>query len=123
MKKMFYAILMGLFLLNPVVNASEGNDEFKGSWEYEDMYDFPYGYQSGKITFFTAKDVMKAKVELEYASMDVEKITVKEGKLTFDLYVDGSPVYVELQRTGIKLEGYVTVDGSKIPIELSKSDK
>ena len=122
MKKVWFVVLIGLLVAN--VNTFAGtpgaNDKFVGKWEYKNNYDLPYEYQSGKVNIFEKGGQLKAKVEMEYVTLDIDKITVKEGVLSFSLYVDGSYVEVTLKPKDAKLVGTVNADGMDIPLTLVK---
>lgn len=102
------------------LHADETNKALIGEWIYQ-VSDAPYGYEKGSLIFSEKDNLLVCVVKLEAGELTVSELKVENEKITFIVYVDGSPVTVELIREKNKLTG--KVDSPEGPKTLSAEKK
>lgn len=92
-----------------------------GSWTYSAL-DAPYGYQEGSIDFKLTDGKLSAELKIQGSVIRVEDIKQDKNRYLFDLYVDGSPVSMEIIQKKNLLEGTANAEGRIISVAF-KHDK
>ncbi|MCC5939285.1 MAG: hypothetical protein JJU34_18545 [Lunatimonas sp.] len=96
--------------------------EFDGSWTYE-CYDAPYPYHEGAVLIVSKEKETLVTITLKNGqSVSGKNVAIKDGKLSFDIYVEGSVVKTVLEQKGSQLTGKVNTPEGIMNLVIKKKD-
>tara|TARA_R110002074_G_scaffold63158_3_gene151767 strand:+ start:1058 stop:1462 length:405 start_codon:yes stop_codon:yes gene_type:complete len=102
------AVLLLLFTVsffNAKVMAFEIPSEYEGTWAYE-CYDAPYPYHEGTVHIAYKDKATTVKITFKNGqSVAGKNVNVKDGKLSFEVIVEGNVVKTVLEQKGDKVTG------------------
>jgi hypothetical protein len=111
-----FIILTGLLFVLPFEASAQDYEKILGEWSYNTPQ-ADYGYQTGTITFTSEDDEIKGEVEFVAGyKVDLDKINLKDNKLSFGLYIDYEYYKVEMTLEKKRLTGSVEFSGGKLDI-------
>lgn len=118
------ALLMVLFstlLLWSQAQAEDSSKTYQGTWVYE-CYEAPYPYHAGTLTVSEKDKKTTIKVTFDDGqSLSGKNVSIKDGKLSFEIWVEGNVTRTTLEKKGEKLIGKVS--SSEGPMSLTATKK
>ncbi len=90
--------------LQPEVLMVPFQDHLLGGWSYT-VEGAPEGWEKGLLLIINPNGVYQAQIQTANQTLLADNISVKKNTITFDVYVEGSKVAVELKAEGSKLSG------------------
>lgn len=98
-------LLFAVTLFTQEVKAFEIPSKYEGAWAYE-CYDAPYPYHEGTVLIANKDKTTTVKVTFKNGqSIWGKNVNVKEGNLSFEVYVEGNMVKTVLEQKGEKVIG------------------
>ncbi|TFG72021.1 MAG: hypothetical protein E4H26_11600 [Flavobacteriales bacterium] len=82
-------------------------DHLLGGWAYT-VEGAPEGWEKGLLLIIGQDGAYQAQIQTANQTLLAENISVKKNTITFDVYVDGQKVGVELKAEGSKISGTST---------------
>jgi hypothetical protein len=79
-------------------------DHLLGGWSYT-VEGAPEGWEKGLLLIINPNGVYQAQIQTANQTLLADNISVKKNTITFDVYVEGQKVAVELKAEGSKLSG------------------
>jgi hypothetical protein len=102
------AVLLLLFTVtyfNAEVMAFEIPSKYEGTWTYE-CYEAPYPYQEGTVNIANKEKATTVKITFKNGqSVAGKNIKEKDGKLSFEVNVEGNLVKTVLEQKGENITG------------------
>jgi hypothetical protein len=90
--------------LPPEVLMVPFQDHLLGGWSYT-VEGAPEGWEKGLLLIINPNGVYQAQIQTANQTLLADNISVKKNTITFDVYVEGQKVAVELKAEGSKLSG------------------
>lgn len=90
--------------LQPEVLVVPFQDHLLGGWSYT-VEGAPEGWEKGLLLIINPNGVYQAQIQTANQTLLADNISVKKNTITFDVYVEGQKVAVELKAEGSKLSG------------------
>jgi len=120
------AVLLLLFAVsffNVPAKALDAPSKYEGSWVYE-CYDAPYPYYEGTLLIADKEKVTTVKVTFKNGqSISGKNVALKDGKLSFDIYVEGNVVKTVLEQKGEKVTGKANSPEGVMDLVIKKKAK
>jgi len=114
-------LVLSLFLM--IANASAGeskiNKKILGTWEYTSEQ-APYEYSEGHIVFSNKDGKLFGVVVIDGYEMALNKLNEKDNKVTFELFVEGETVTVEMIITKKTFKGSASFSEGTLPFSGKK---
>lgn len=118
----------GLLLLFAILCFSMGAkalnlpSNFDGNWVYA-CYDAPYPYHEGKLLVAEKEQETTVKVVFKNGqSASGKNVAIADGKLSFDVYVEGYVVKTVLEQNGEKIIGKAHSPEGVMDLQIKKED-
>lgn len=120
---------IGLLLLFAVLCFSMGakaldlRSNFEGNWAYT-CYDAPYPYHEGKLLVSEKeKETLVKVIFKDGQSISGKNVAVKDGKLSFDIYLEGYLVKTVLEQNGEKITGKANSPEGVMDLQVKREEK
>lgn len=93
-----------------------------GSWRFS-APEAPYGYQEGAIYFKQANGKLSAELKIQGSVVKIEEIKQDGHRYACHLYMEGTPVSIEIIQKEKELEGQADAGGGIIPVTFKRDKK
>ncbi|WP_460544078.1 hypothetical protein [Echinicola sediminis] len=102
-------------------HAEDNSKTYQGTWVYK-CSEAPYPYHAGTLTISEKNKKTAVKVTFNDGhSLSGKNISIKDGKLSFEIWVEGNVTKTTLEKKGENLVGKVS--SSEGPMSLTASKK
>ncbi len=114
------ALFLTLVVTSGFTSAKIDSDKVVGTWEYL-AEDAPYEYSEGNLVFVTKSGKVIGHIVIDGYKIDMENVELKKGGVSFEVYVEGESIAIDLKITKKSFkgtasfsEGILDIEGKKI---------
>ena len=119
-KYVFLTLALIFAVVHSHAMAPAEKKDFVGEWKF-DIPHAPYGYQQGTIFILEKKEELTGEIKFsDGEKVKMEKLSVTNGVLNFQLYVESGYVNGKATIEGNKFKGTAITSEGEIPFEAIK---
>lgn len=117
-----FLFLLAVLCFSMGAKALDLPSNFDGNWAYE-CYDAPYPYHEGKLLVTEKEQKTMVKVVFKNGqSASGKNVAIVDGKLSFDIYVEGYRVKTVLEQNGEKVIGKAHSTEGIMDLQIKKEE-